>query len=80
MPKKVSRIDLLFEIVMIYTRNMPKDLTRPTQLLCHHVALDKDLFYRRDVFSVPRVIRRPICILGNEDVLPALTVTPIILV
>ncbi|KAG9317678.1 hypothetical protein JVU11DRAFT_1890 [Chiua virens] len=49
--EKIPRIDLLFEIVVIYTRNLPMDLTRLTQFLYHHVALNEDLFYRRNVLA-----------------------------
>ena len=49
--EKVPRVDLLFEIVAIYTRNLPMDLTQLTQFLYRHVALNQDLFYRRNVLA-----------------------------
>lgn len=49
--ENVPRVDLLFEIVAIYTRNLPVDLTRLTQFLYRHVALNQDLFYRRNVLA-----------------------------
>lgn len=49
--EKVPRVDLLFEIVAIYTRNLPMDLTRFTQFLYRHVALNQDLFYRRNILA-----------------------------
>ena len=44
-----SRIDLLFDIVTIYTRNLAMDLVRVTHFLYHHVALNEDIMYRRNV-------------------------------
>lgn len=49
--EKIPRIDLLFEIVAVYTRNLPVDLTRLTQFLYRHVALNEDLLYRRNVLG-----------------------------
>ncbi|KAF8138723.1 FAT domain-containing protein [Boletus edulis] len=49
--EKIPRIDLLFEIAAIYIRNLPMDLTQLTQFLYRHVALNEDLFYRRNVVS-----------------------------
>lgn len=43
------RIDLLFDIVSIYTRNLAMDLVRLTHFLYRHVALNEDLMYRRNV-------------------------------
>ncbi|KIJ57798.1 hypothetical protein HYDPIDRAFT_34782, partial [Hydnomerulius pinastri MD-312] len=49
--EKTPRVDLLFEVVAIYTRNLAMDLTRLTQFLYQHVALNEDLFYRRNVLA-----------------------------
>ncbi|KAF9222005.1 FAT-domain-containing protein [Gyrodon lividus] len=49
--EKTPRVDLLFEAVAIYTRNLAMDLTRLTQFLYRHVALNEDLFYRRNVLA-----------------------------
>lgn len=49
--QRTSRIDLLFEVVDVYTRNLAMDLTRLTQFLYDHVALNMDLLYRRDVLA-----------------------------
>jgi transformation/transcription domain-associated protein len=43
------RIDLLFDIVSIYTRNLAMDLLRLTHFLYRHVALNEDTVYRRNV-------------------------------
>ena len=43
------RIDLLFDIVSIYTRNLAMDLIRTTHFLYKHVALSDDVLYRRNV-------------------------------
>ncbi|KAF8195850.1 FAT domain-containing protein [Mycena galopus ATCC 62051] len=44
-----SRIDLVFEIVAIYTRNLGMDLVRTTRFLYKHVALSNDVRYQRNV-------------------------------
>ncbi|KAJ7179098.1 FAT domain-containing protein [Mycena filopes] len=44
-----SRIDLVFEIVAIYTRNLGMDLVRTTRFLYQHVALSHDVLYQRNV-------------------------------
>ncbi|KAG2141739.1 uncharacterized protein EDB93DRAFT_1329829 [Suillus bovinus] len=49
--ERTPRVDLLFDIVAIYTRDIAMDLTRLTQFLYRHVALNEDLFYRRNVLS-----------------------------
>ncbi|KAJ7781199.1 hypothetical protein B0H16DRAFT_1671541 [Mycena metata] len=43
------RIDLVFEIVAIYTRNLGMDLVRTTRFLYKHVALSNDVLYQRNV-------------------------------
>ena len=43
------RIDLLFDIVSIYTRNLAMDLVRLTHFLYRHVALSEDIMFRRNV-------------------------------
>jgi transformation/transcription domain-associated protein len=49
--ERTPRVDLLFDIVAIYTRDIAMDLTRLTQFLYRRVALNEDLFYRRNVLS-----------------------------
>ena len=49
--ERMPRVDLLFEIVVIYVRNMPMDLTRTTQFLYRHVALNQDSSYQRNVLA-----------------------------
>ncbi|KAJ6599027.1 hypothetical protein DFH09DRAFT_1388713 [Mycena vulgaris] len=44
-----SRIDLVFEIVAIYTRNLGMDLVRTTRFLYTHVALSNDVLFQRNV-------------------------------
>ncbi|KAJ7498882.1 hypothetical protein FB451DRAFT_1427318, partial [Mycena latifolia] len=44
-----SRIDLVFEIVAIYTRNLGMDLVRTTRFLYKHVALSDDVLFQRNV-------------------------------
>lgn len=43
------RIDLLFEVVSIYTRNLEMDLVHVTQFLYKQVALSNDVIFRRNV-------------------------------
>jgi transformation/transcription domain-associated protein len=47
--RQSPRVDLLFDIVSIYTRNLAMDLIRPTHFLYRHVALTDDLLFRRNV-------------------------------
>ncbi|KAI6164899.1 hypothetical protein EDD17DRAFT_1802323 [Pisolithus thermaeus] len=49
--QRTSRVDLLFEVVDVYTRNLAMDLTRLTQFIYDQVALNMDLLYRRDVLT-----------------------------
>ncbi|KAI6047148.1 hypothetical protein EDC04DRAFT_2864285 [Pisolithus marmoratus] len=51
--QRTSQVVLLFEVVDIYTRNLAMDLTRLTQFLYDHVALNGDLLYRRNVLAHP---------------------------
>ncbi|KAJ7180147.1 FAT domain-containing protein [Mycena crocata] len=44
-----SRIDLVFEITAIYTRNLGIDLIRTTRFLYSHVALSNDVLFQRNV-------------------------------
>ncbi|KAJ7682762.1 FAT domain-containing protein [Mycena polygramma] len=44
-----SRIDLVFEIVGIYTRNLGMDLVRTTRFLYKHVALSNDVLFQRNI-------------------------------
>jgi transformation/transcription domain-associated protein len=43
------RIDLLFDIVSVFTRNLGMDLIRTIHFLYHHVALNEDVRFRRNV-------------------------------
>jgi transformation/transcription domain-associated protein len=43
------RIDLLFDIVSIFTRNLGMDLIRTIHFLYHHVALSEDVRFRRNI-------------------------------
>jgi transformation/transcription domain-associated protein len=43
------RIDLLFDIVLIYTRGVAMDLVPLTHFLYRHIALSDDLLYRRNI-------------------------------
>jgi transformation/transcription domain-associated protein len=47
--KQSPRIDLLFEIVSIYNRNLGVDVIRTTNFLYQHVALSEDVLFRRNV-------------------------------
>ncbi|KAH9045426.1 hypothetical protein EDB85DRAFT_2130014 [Lactarius pseudohatsudake] len=44
------RVDLLFDIITVYTRNLPMDLIRLTRFLLNRVAFTDDVFYQRNVF------------------------------
>ncbi|KAJ7507855.1 hypothetical protein B0H11DRAFT_2271401 [Mycena galericulata] len=43
------RIDLVFEIVAVYTRNLGMDLVRTTRFLYKHVALSNNVLFQRNV-------------------------------
>ncbi|KAF8655244.1 hypothetical protein AX16_003148 [Volvariella volvacea WC 439] len=43
------RIDLLFEVTSVYSRNLAMDLVFVTRFLHRHVALQSDLLFRRNV-------------------------------
>ncbi|KAJ7638852.1 FAT domain-containing protein [Roridomyces roridus] len=47
--KSSPRIDLLFEIVIVYTRNLGMDLLRTTRFLYEHVALSDNVLLQRNV-------------------------------
>ncbi|KNZ81468.1 Transcription-associated protein 1 [Termitomyces sp. J132] len=47
--KQSPRIDLIFEVVAIFTRNLGMDLVRITNFLYHHVALSEDVTFRRNI-------------------------------
>ncbi|CAK5275625.1 unnamed protein product [Mycena citricolor] len=46
---RTPRVDLVFEIISIYTRNLGIDLLRTTRFLYRHVALSDDIFVQRNV-------------------------------
>lgn len=43
------RVDLLFEIITIYTRSLPMDLVRLTRFLYQHAAFSEDLAFQRNI-------------------------------
>ncbi|TFK43492.1 hypothetical protein BDQ12DRAFT_731508 [Crucibulum laeve] len=47
--QQTPRIDLLFEVVGIYTRNLGIDLIHVTQFLYRHVAMSEDVVFRRNI-------------------------------
>ncbi|GLB33849.1 putative PI3 PI4-kinase family protein [Lyophyllum shimeji] len=47
--KRSPRIDLIFEIVSIFTRNLGMDLVHITHFLYHHVALSPDALFKRNI-------------------------------
>ncbi len=44
------RVDILFDLITVYTRNLPMDLIRMTRFLLDRVAFSDDVFYQRNVF------------------------------
>ncbi|KAG6831589.1 hypothetical protein H0H92_009062 [Tricholoma furcatifolium] len=47
--KQSPRIDLVFELVDVFTRNLGMDLVRISRFLYQHVALNEDITFRRNV-------------------------------
>lgn len=47
--KRSPRIDLLFDILAAYTRNLGMDLLHVTKFLYEHIALCQDLIFKRNV-------------------------------
>ncbi|KAF8076441.1 hypothetical protein FPV67DRAFT_1558921 [Lyophyllum atratum] len=47
--KQSPRIDLIFEIVSVFTRNLGMDLVHITHFLYHHVVLSEDVIFRRNI-------------------------------
>ncbi|KAF5387961.1 hypothetical protein D9615_000446 [Tricholomella constricta] len=47
--KQSPRIDLIFEIVSVFTRNLGMDLVHTTHFLYNHVALSENIIFRRNV-------------------------------
>ncbi|KAG2013625.1 atypical/PIKK/TRRAP protein kinase [Coprinopsis cinerea AmutBmut pab1-1] len=47
--KQTPRIDLLFELIAIYSRNLEIDTVKTTTFLYQHVALSEDIIFRRNV-------------------------------
>ncbi|KAI0268276.1 hypothetical protein BC834DRAFT_968481 [Gloeopeniophorella convolvens] len=47
--EREPRVDILFDLVTIYTRNLPMDLIRMTRFLLNQVAFSDDIFYQRSV-------------------------------
>ena len=48
--ERSPRVDLLFDLITVYTRNLPMDLIRLTRFLLNRVAFTDDVFYQRNVF------------------------------
>ena len=44
------RVDILFDLITIYSRNLPMDLIRMTRFLLNRVAFSDDTFYQRNLF------------------------------
>lgn len=79
--KQSPRIDLLFELVSIYTRNLELDTVSTTNFLYQHVALGEDLFFRRNVllrfitwFNDPKYTWQHKCFFLRYVVTPTLLV------
>ncbi|EPQ59490.1 hypothetical protein GLOTRDRAFT_136350 [Gloeophyllum trabeum ATCC 11539] len=49
--KQSPRIDILFEIVAIYTRSVPLDLMKLSHFLYRHVASRESLAYKRNILT-----------------------------
>ncbi len=47
--ERTLRVDLVFELVVVFSRQLPVDLVRLSQFLYRHVALSSNLTYRRNV-------------------------------
>jgi len=47
--KQSPRIDLIFDMVSIFTRNLGMNLVATTHFLYQHVALNEDIFLRRNI-------------------------------
>ncbi|KAL4241981.1 DNA Damage Response and Repair Kinase [Abortiporus biennis] len=49
--EETPRIDLLFELISVFSREQPYDLTSLSQFLYHHVAFNDSLIFRRNVLT-----------------------------
>ncbi|KAF8640045.1 hypothetical protein AX17_001287 [Amanita inopinata Kibby_2008] len=49
--KQIPRVDLLFDILAAYTRNLGMDLLHVTKFLYEHVAFCPDLIYKRNILT-----------------------------
>lgn len=47
--RRTPRVDILFDLITVYTRNLPMDLIRITRFLLNCVAFSDDVFYQRSV-------------------------------
>lgn len=47
--RQKPRVDILFDLITIYTRSLPMDLVRMTRFLLNCVAFSDDVFYQRNV-------------------------------
>jgi transformation/transcription domain-associated protein len=47
--RQKPRVDILFDLITVYTRSLPMDLVRMTRSLVNCVAFSDDVFYQRNV-------------------------------
>ena len=47
--RQQPRVDILFDLITVYTRSLPMDLVRMTRFLLNCVAFSDDVFYQRNV-------------------------------
>jgi transformation/transcription domain-associated protein len=47
--RQKPRVDILFDLITVYTRSLPMDLVRMTRFLLNCVAFSEDVFYQRNV-------------------------------
>jgi len=47
--RQKPRVDILFDLITVYTRSLPMDLIRMTRFLLNCVAFSDDVFYQRNV-------------------------------
>ncbi|KAI9508927.1 FAT domain-containing protein, partial [Russula earlei] len=48
--RREPRVDILFDLTTVYTRNLPMDLICTTRFLLDRIAFSDDIFYQRSVF------------------------------
>ena len=47
--RQQPRVDILFDLITVYTRSLPMDLVRMTRFLLNCVAFSDDIFYQRNI-------------------------------